>query len=109
MDINIKLEATSAENYATFHGFQPESGVLIEDFVTSKILDKISNDLLEQSNRNALAGVVPIVDVTVDGSQTALKEQLVVVSEAKLEVEQVAPVDETMGEVSQPVSMTEVS
>ena len=83
MYINIKLEATSAENFATFHGFQPESGVLIEDFVTSKILDKISNDLLEQANRNALSGVVPIVDVTVDGSQVA----------------QVAPVDETMGEI----------
>jgi hypothetical protein len=98
MDINIKLDSTSAENYATFHGWTVDSGISIEDFVTSKILDKISNDLLEQANRNAIAGVVPVADVTVDKKQTALKEQAQAIATAKLEAMQVkeAPVEEVI-------------
>ncbi len=98
MEINIKLEQTSAENYATFHGWTVDSGISVEDFVTGKILDKISNDLLEQANRNAIAGVVPVADVTTDLKQTALKEQAVAVAEAKLEAMQVkeAPAEEVI-------------
>ena len=94
MDINIKLKQDVAEAYATFHGWTVENELSLEDFVTGKILDKVANDLLEQANRNALAGVVPVADVTTDLKQTALKEQAQAVAEAKLEAMQVkeAPV-----------------
>jgi hypothetical protein len=95
VNIELKLDPTQAENYATYHGYDPESGISVEDFVTGKILDKISNDLLEQANRNAIAGVVPVADVTTDLKQTALKEQAVALATAKLEAMQVkeAPVE----------------
>lgn len=98
MTITLELKPEVAENYATFHGWTADLGVSVEDFVTGKILDKISNDLLEKANRDAIAGVVPVVDVTTDLKQTALKEQAVAVAEAKLEAMQVkeAPVKETV-------------
>lgn len=94
MNIELKLDPTQAENYATFHGWTVDSGISVEDFVTGKILDKVANDLLEQANRDAIAGVVPVADVTTDLKQTALKEQAVAVAVAKLEAMQVkeAPV-----------------
>ncbi len=92
MEINIKLDPTQAENYAAFHGFKVEDGISVEDFVTGKILDKIANDLLEKANRDALASVAPIVDITIDLKQTALREQAVALAETKLETIQVEKV-----------------
>jgi len=96
MEISLKLEQKSAENYATFHGWTAESGISIEDFVTGKILDKIANDLLEKANRDALASVAPVVDITIDLKQTALREQAVALAETKLETIQVekAPISD---------------
>jgi hypothetical protein len=86
MDINIKLTQTAAEQYATFHGFNIDNGISMEDFITSKLLDKVANDCLEKANRDAIAGVVPVADVTSDGKQTALEESIATAMTAKMNI-----------------------
>ena len=83
MDISISLKQDVAEAYATFHGYKVEDGISLEDFVTSKLLDKVQNDVTEKANRDAIAGVVPVADVTSDLKQTALKEAFATAQEAK--------------------------
>jgi len=88
MEININLEQTSADNFATFHGWTAENELSQADFITAKILDRVSNDLLEKASRDAIAAVVPIADVTSDGIQTSLREAIVSAQAVKLEAMQ---------------------
>jgi len=94
MDINIKLSTESATNYATYYGFVDDGTVTLQDFVTSKILERIQNDVTEYANRQALAGVTPIADVTSDLSQTALKESIATAMTAKMEASKIGTVKE---------------
>ena len=83
MKITIELKDDVATNFAAYYGWTEDSDVTVEDYVTSKLLDRISNDTLELANRTALEAVVPIADVTTDARQTALKEQIATARQVK--------------------------
>ena len=72
MKITIELKDDVATNFAAYYGWTEDSDVTVEDYVTSKLLDRISNDTLELANRTAIESVVPVADVTTDAKQTAL-------------------------------------
>ena len=93
--ISINLTDQVTSDYATFYGYDPTSTVAVADFVTSKILDRIQNDVTELANRQAIAAVVPVADVTSDKSQTVLKESIATAMTAKLSeapIETIKPV-----------------
>jgi len=83
MKITIELKDDVATNFATYYGWTEDSDVTVEDYVTSKLLDRISNDTLELANRTAIESVVPVADVTTDAKQTALKEQIATARQVK--------------------------
>ena len=83
MKITIELKDDVATNFAAYYGWTEDSDVTVEDYVTSKLLDRISNDTLELANRTALESVVPVADVTTDAKQTALKEQMATARQVK--------------------------
>lgn len=83
MQIKINLKNEVATNFATYHGWTEDSGITVEDFVTCKLLDRVSNDTLELANRTALETVVPVADVTTNAKQTALKEQIATARQVK--------------------------
>lgn len=83
MKITIELKDEVATNFATYHNWTEDSDVTVEDYVTSKLLDRISNDTLELANRTAIESVVPVADVTTDAKQTALKEQMATARQVK--------------------------
>ena len=83
MKITIELKDEVATNFATYYGWTEDMGVPVADYVTSKLLDRISNDTLELANRTALESVVPVADVTTDAKQTALKEQMATARQVK--------------------------
>lgn len=91
MDITIKLTDQASKDFAAFYGFVDDGSVKIADFVTSKVLDKITDDLTEYSNRQAIASAIPVMDITSDGSQTALKETIA--SAAVEDTTNVAPIE----------------
>src|SRR5664279_1526496 len=79
--ITLNLTDQVTTDYATFWGWTDDGTISLEDFVTSKILDRIQNDVTEKANRDAIAGVVPIADVTSDLKQTQLREAMAVAVE----------------------------
>jgi len=83
MKITIELKDDVATNFATYYGWTADMNVPVADFVTSKLLDRISNDTLELANRTAIESVVPVADVTTDARQTALKEQMATARQVK--------------------------
>lgn len=83
MQIKINLKNEVATNFANYHGWTEDSGITVEDFVTCKLLDRVSNDTLELANRTALETVVPVADVTTNAKQTALKEQIATARQVK--------------------------
>ena len=97
MKITLELKDDVATNFAAYYGWTEDMGVPVEDFVTSKLLDRISNDTLELANRTAIESVVPVADVTTDAKQTALKEQIATarqVKEAPIEAPIETPIEE---------------
>jgi len=93
MTITLNLKEQSATDFANVNGF--DESISIEDFVTSKILDYIANGVLENANRQAIASVVKVEDVTDDGSQTSLKEAIATAMIAKMNPV-VKPVEEVI-------------
>lgn len=88
MKITIELKDDVATNFATYYGWTADMNVPVADFVTSKLLDRISNDTLELANRTALASVVPVADVPVadvtsDSKQTTFREQMATARQVK--------------------------
>jgi hypothetical protein len=83
MKITIELKDDVATNFATYYGWTADMNVPVADFVTSKLLDRISNDTLELANRTALETVVPVADVTSDSKQTTLREQMATARQVK--------------------------
>ena len=83
MKITIELKDDVATNFATYHNWTEDSDVTVKDYVTNKLLDRISNDTLELANRTAIESVVPVADVTTDAKQTALKEQIATARQVK--------------------------
>jgi hypothetical protein len=87
MDINIKLSEQSAQDFAELRGFVDDGTITLQDFVTDRLLALVANDCLELANRKAIASVVPVADITSDGSQTILKESIATAMTAKMERE----------------------
>ena len=83
MQIKINLKNEVATNFANYHGWTEDSGITVEDFVTCKLLDRVSNDTLELANRTALETVVPVADITSDSKQTTLREQMATARQVK--------------------------
>ena len=83
MKITIELKDDVATNFEAYYGWTEDSDVTVEDYVTSKLLDRISNDTLELANRTAIESVVPVADVTTNAKQTALKEHIATARQVK--------------------------
>jgi hypothetical protein len=90
MQITLNLKDLSATDFANCYGF--DGTVSIEDFITSKMLDYVANAVLENANRQAIANVVKVEDVTSDGSQITLKESIATAMATKLKPTEVTEV-----------------
>lgn len=55
--ITLNLTDRATNDYAAFYGWTSDSEQTADNFVKDKLLEKITNDLIEKRNRDAIEAV----------------------------------------------------